>query len=430
MVRAAVTKKLAALLSVEEAEFATFFEAVDLDMDTWNDIDGLWVKPAMSPHPVETTVFHFRALGPDGYKTYIHLADTTADRVLDEMVDPDSGSSGLSAAEVQAVKDGYRIAADLKKIDIGGGLIHGDATDFADDKSDKLVLAHLARDLNNEERQIGSGADFGIADVLIPATQEYLRQLAFNQLRDYFPDQKLDQLRILLNNEVRTFNPHEILLREGETVTKLLLILSGNAESLASGSQMPFKFSAGSLLGELPLLRDRPATGTYRATSYLHALLLPAAQYNEFLNLYADRPAIKDLAEKRNWLRQTPLFGGGIGYPVHNRVAMTMTATVLENGIVEDNDANSDKLRLVRDGVLMRFVGENVLETVRSGGFFNEGRCIFDRRPSSHMRAIGNAEVWDIPAAIIADIPIVRWKIFETYRLRLQMTRDALAAKK
>ncbi|MDA0261039.1 MAG: cyclic nucleotide-binding domain-containing protein, partial [Proteobacteria bacterium] len=260
-----------------------------------------------------------------------------------------------------------------------------------------------------------------------PATQEYLRQLAFNQLRNYFPDQPIDQLRILLNNEVRTFNPHEILLREGETVTQLLLILSGNAESLAAGSQLPFKFTAGSLLGELPLLRDRPATGTYRATSYVHALLLPAAQYDEFLNLYADRHAIKDLAEKRIWLRQTPLFGGGIGYPVHNRVAMTMTATELEDGIVAQDDTNRDKLRLVRDGVLMRFVGDNVLETLSAGEFFNEGRSIFNRRPSSHMRTIGTAVVWDIPAAVIADIPIVRWKIFETYRLRLQMTRDALA---
>ena len=427
-VRAAVTKKLAALLSVEEEEFATFFDAVDLDPDTWNDVEGLWVKPAMSPHPVETTVFHFRALGPEGYKTYIHLADITADRVLDEMVHSDPAEGGLSADEVQAVKDGYRIAADLKKIDIGGGLIHGDAADFTDDKSGKLVLAHIARELNNEERQIGSGADFGISDVLIPATQEYLRQLAFNQLRNYFPDQPIDQLRILLNNEVRTFNPHEILLREGETVTKLLLILSGNAESLAADSQTPFRFTAGSLLGELPLLRERPATGTYRATSYVHALLLPVAQYNEFLNLYADRQAIRDLAEKRIWLRQTPLFGGGLGYPVHNRVAMTMSAVTLEDGIVEHNDANRDKLRLVRDGVLMRFVGDNVLETVRAGEFFNEGRCIFNHTPNSHMRTIGTAEVWDIPATVIADIPIVRWKIFETYRLRMQMTRDALAA--
>ena len=272
MVRAAVTKKLAALLSIEEEEFATFFDAVDLDADTWNDVEGLWVKPAMSPHPLETTVFHFRALGPEGYKTYIHLADVTADRVLDEMVDGDSAPNGLSESEVQAVKDGYRIAADLKKIDIGGGLIHSDAADFANDKSDKLVLAHIARQLNNEELQIGSGADFGISDTLIPATQDYLRQLAFNQLRNYFPDQKIDQLRILVNNEVRTFNPHEILLREGETVTQLLLILSGNAESLAAGSQMPFKFTAGSLLGELPLLRERPrdprpAPTARRATS-------------------------------------------------------------------------------------------------------------------------------------------------------------------
>ena len=426
-VRAAVTKKLAALLTIEEEEFATFFDADDLEVDTWNDVDGLWVKPVMSPHPVETTVFHFRALGPEGYKTYIHLADITADRILDKMVDSGSAPNGLSAAEVQAVKDGYRIAADLKKIDIGGGLIHGDATDFADDKSDKLVLAHLARELNNEERQIGSGADFGIADVLIPATQEYLRQLAFNQLRNYFPDQ-IDQLRILPNNEVRTYNPHEILLREGETVTELRLILSGNAESLAAGSQMPFKFTAGSLLGELPLLRERPATGTYRATSYLHALLLPAAQYNEFLNLYADRQTLKDLAEKRIWLRQTPLFGGGLSYPVHNRVAMTMTATELEDGVVEHNDTTRDKLRLVRDGVLMRFVGDNVLETLRAGEFFNEGQCIFNRSPSTHMSTIGTAMVWDIPAAVIADIPIVRWKIFETHRLRLQMARDAVAA--
>ena len=427
MVRAAVTKKLAALLSVEEKEFTTFFDAVDLDIDTWNDVDGLWVKPAMSPHPVETTVFHFRALGSDGYKTYTHLADITADRVLDQMVDGDSPVNGLSAAEVQTVKDGYRIAADLKKIDIGGGLIHGDAADFADDKSDKLVLAHIARELNNQERQIGSGAGFGTAEVLIPATQEYLRQLAFNQLRNYFPD-RIDELRILLNNEVRTFNPHEILLREGETVTELWLILSGNAESLAAGSQVPFKFTAGSLLGELPLLRERPATGTYRATSYLHALLLPVAQYNEFLNLYADRQKLKDLAEKRIWLRQTPLFGGGLSYPVHNRVAMSMTATELEDGIVEDSNANRDKLRLVREGVLMRFVGDNVLETLRSGDFFNEGRCIFHRAPRSHMSTIGTAVVWDIPAAVIADIPIVRWKIFETYRLRLQMARDAVAA--
>ena len=171
----------------------------------------------------------------------------------------------------------------------------------------------------------------------------------------------------------------------------------------------------------------RPATGTYRATSYLHALLLPATQYNEFLNLYADRQTLKDLAEKRVWLRQTPLFGGGLGYPVHNRVAMTVTATELEDGIVEHNDANRDKLRLVRDGVLMRFVGDSVVETVRAGEFFNEGRCIFQRPPISHMRTIGTAVVWDIPATVIADIPIVRWKIFETYRLRLQITRDALA---
>ncbi|MBV5325236.1 MAG: MBL fold metallo-hydrolase, partial [Rhodospirillaceae bacterium] len=62
MVRAAVTKKLAALLSLEEEDFSDYFDVHDLVMGEWNDVDGLEVKPFFSPHPVETTPFVFRVL--------------------------------------------------------------------------------------------------------------------------------------------------------------------------------------------------------------------------------------------------------------------------------------------------------------------------------------------------------------------------------
>src|SRR5690606_37355719 len=65
-VRASVTKKLSALLGMEEAQFSKFFDVRDLKEAKWNDIGGLGVMPRMSPHPVETTVFRFSALGPRG----------------------------------------------------------------------------------------------------------------------------------------------------------------------------------------------------------------------------------------------------------------------------------------------------------------------------------------------------------------------------
>ena len=51
-------------------------------------------------------------------------------------------------------------------------MIHGVAADFGDDTSDKLILAHTARRLTEDERAIGSGAPFGTIDVLIEGTPD------------------------------------------------------------------------------------------------------------------------------------------------------------------------------------------------------------------------------------------------------------------
>jgi hemerythrin len=59
-VRASVFKKISALLSLPEKDFFEFFEVCDLQEGEWNDIDGLEVKPLLSPHPVETTTLTFR----------------------------------------------------------------------------------------------------------------------------------------------------------------------------------------------------------------------------------------------------------------------------------------------------------------------------------------------------------------------------------
>ena len=55
----------------------------------------------------------------------------------------------------------------MRFIDVGGGLIHGEARDFVSDPSNRLFLAHLSRELTAEEMEIGSEAAFGAIDILI-----------------------------------------------------------------------------------------------------------------------------------------------------------------------------------------------------------------------------------------------------------------------
>ncbi|MDA0656488.1 MAG: MBL fold metallo-hydrolase [Proteobacteria bacterium] len=203
VVRASIAKKFAALLGSEDDLFESFFECVDLKPGVWNSFDGFDVYPIESPHPVETTAFRFRVLGLEGYRTYAHLADIAAQSVLNGMVTEDDKAPGITAAYCAKIKKLYGARADLKKIDIGGGLIHGDSADFADDQSGKIVFSHVARPLTTEEKQTGSGADFGTEDVLIPNIGlDYFKQIAVESLRAYFPDQSLVALQILLNNEI------------------------------------------------------------------------------------------------------------------------------------------------------------------------------------------------------------------------------------
>jgi len=426
MVRAATTKKFSALLSADEQEFGKYFEVVDLELDCWNDLDGLEVKPLMSPHPMETTIFQFRALGPDGYRSYAHLADITSDRVLAEMVLNAKEDSGISEASRATIQGNYRQFAHLKKIDIGGGMIHGDAADFAGDTSEKLVLAHVARTLSKEERQIGSGAEFGSADVLIPAAQNYLRRTAFDFFKGYFPDQAPGHLQILLNSDIRTFNPHEILIHEGDKVEELLLIVSGNAESLSSTSKDPTRLPAGTLLGEIPILRDSVSEATYRATCYVEALVIPSVQYAEFIARYSHRLLVEDFVRKRDWLRTTWVFGDRLGSTVHNRIAAEMNLVVMPDGAVEETEENRKMLRIIESGTLHRVVGGNVLETLQAGDSFNEERCLFGGETRYRLKSIGSSRIWEIPASIISDIPIVRQRFREDVRRRLQTARDII----
>ncbi|ARJ67494.1 cyclic nucleotide-binding protein [Magnetospirillum sp. ME-1] len=423
MVRAAVTKKLAALLSIEEEDFADYFDVSDLTMGEWNDVGGLEVRPIFSPHPVETTPFYFRVLAEGGYRTYAHMADISGLNILEGMISEDPDKPGLSLAWFERIVADYFEPADVKKVDIGGGLIHGVAQDFAEDGSSKIILSHTAQKLTDEQKRIGSGASFGTVDVLVRSYRDFARRSAYEHLAGYFPEVGDAHLQVLLNCPLESFNPETILIREGVVGNAIYLVLAGQVEMLSSDSQVRSLLSAGALLGELAGLHGLPSMETYRATSYVQALRLSADFYLEFVKRHDLFAGISRLMEIREFLSHTWLFGEVVSTGTLNRIATDMRPCAVAAGeVLAVGDRN---VALIRVGSARRLVGDQELEVLGPGDFFGEETAVFETPRLSRLISAEPMELYVVPAQTLRDIPGVRWKLFETFHRRTRACAEA-----
>ncbi len=417
LVRASVTKKLCALVSMDENNFADYFEVHDLDFNEWNNIDGLEVKPILSPHPVETSIFMFRTLWEDGYKVYAHFADIVSLDVLEGMVTDDENADGVSREFFEKVKNDYMIAADLKKLDIGGGLIHGRAEDFSDDKSKKIILSHTSLELTDVQKEIGSGAPFGMVDVLIPTNQTYVFRYASEFLHSNFPSAPLYNLRTILNNSIVTFNPESIILKNNEIPEFIFLIITGNVEQIQSKLMVDNILSAGALIGEVSSLIGVKSSETYRAISFVQALKIPKQMYINFVksnDLYTD---IKRWRTNRQFLATTWLFGESISYPKQNKFAQAMKYRSYAAG-EEVEDDESSGICIIKSGELELFLEHDIFEHLKPGDFFGEEGMLFSTPSLFKVRPMESTEVYTIPYDTLIDTPIIRWRMLEVFKKR------------
>lgn len=411
LVRHSVAKKLSALVGMKEEELDEYFEVFDLAFDEWNSVDGLQVKPIFSPHPVETACFFFRAFWQGGYKTYAHLADTVSLEVLRDMITEDASQHGLSQADYEDVKRQYAIPTQLKKVDIGGGPIHGDAEDFRDDTSDKMVLAHVARALTPSEKEIGSGAPFGTVDVLIPAYQDYARSNALHHLHSYFSSVPVHQIRVLLNNPVELFNPETILMKKGVVNSDIYLILSGSVEAIRADKGIQRVLTAGSFIGEASGLNQIPTAEVYRALSFVNALRMPLNLYLGFLQQNDLHEDIHRLQTYRNVLQQTWLFQDMLTQKVQNELVRSMSCHAFAAGHVFPKKTY-EKLHMVAQGEVEVVSASGKKRCLETGNFWGEEGVICGQPNAAGIRVVKDTEVYAFPGALLGRIPIVRWKLF------------------
>lgn len=419
LVLKSVLAKLTALLAMPEEHFYHYFDVRLLDCDKWNGVDGLEVMPKYSPHPVETTVMFFRVLWNDGYKTYCHLADTSSFSVLKGMLTGDSSKNGLSPEFFEEVKKTYHTPVDVKKIDVGGGLIHGDAEDFAGDKSKHIVLSHTSAALTDRQKEIGSSESFGMDDVLIRGREDYSMAIAASHLRSFFPSLPEHEIQLLVSCPHVRFNPGTILLRKGEMHDDLHLIVGGVAEFIVPETGINNKMAGGTMVGELSGMLGSEARGTYRALSTLQAVKISVKLYVEVLK----RNGLYDEARRnialRRFLQNTWLFGEQLSCPLKNRISANMSSNNYDAGSPLPAGAGAP-LYLVRQGEAEILSRGARVETISAGGFFGEEAILFGSADMLSARIVKPAEVWEIPGDLLLDIPIVRWKMRESFERRVR----------
>jgi len=418
LVRHSVTKKLAALMSIDERLFGEFFDVRDLAMDQWNDCDGMQVMPLYSPHPVENNLFVFRALGDDGHRSYAHWADIVSLQVLEKMLEAPAAKAALPAGFARQVRERYLTPATLKKIDAGLGMIHGDPRDFAADKSKKIVLAHRAAPFADAELDIGSSATFGAVDVLISTHQDYVRQRAFRFLAEIFPEAGIDVLNALLRSPIRDYNAGSLILRRGTEADRVYLLLTGSVEHRAGDAAAPSLLATGSLLGIEAVFEKGPLKSSWRAASPVRVLSLGIETVRAFLLENGWHGSLRELVAESAFLGSTRLFGEHIPFTLHSRIARASTLQQLQPGD-RYTPAGEPALAMVRSGCMLLFDAHGrELEMLGPGGYMGEDACLGHAGPGRSWRAHDAVEIQHIPAVELRAIPVVMWKLMETNERR------------
>ncbi len=419
-VRHSVMKKLSALMSFPEERFEEFFVSRDLEEGSWNRVDGLEVLPAYSPHPVDTTVLFFRALCKEGFRTYGHFADIASFAVLDKLFE--DHERGISKEVADQVRETYLTPAHLKKIDIGGGMIHGDAEDFRTDESEKIVMSHIARPLTLKEKEIGSNSSFGMQDVLIRREHSLYDPLIPDTVSRLFPTVSREEREVLENCPVRMYNVGSIIIKRGSRNRTLYLLLKGLVELVVSEEQIRNILTAGALFGEYSAFHDLPCERTYRAESFVLALEIPGHLYKLFLERNGLVTEAQRHLPRKHLLQSTALFGDSISGALQDRLARRLSEEELDAG-QEAGSGDLPGLYLVSSGSVAVSHRGKQIDTVTHGGYFGEDRVV--NSEIFEYRAVEKTTLFFIPATHIEEVPIIRWKLIETLNKRIRL-KDAI----
>ena len=424
MVRRSATAKLEALCGVTERQFSGLFEPMDLVPGQWNDVDGLEAMPIVAPHPLENTVFRFRASGPGGDATYAHYADLSSFAVIDSLVTEDVAAAGISKADAERFKAAYLEPADVKKVDVGGGMIHGDAADFRGDLSGRLFLSHGLTREAAAATGFGEVASFGEETVLITATADHGRTAAVAALKRYFPDAPRDEILELAGCRRKRVAPGAVLIDTGDVIGAVYLTLDGLVMRRPRHGLTARELRSGALLGANDCVLGLPARATYSAIHDTEALCIPADAFMGFIERNDLGARFTSLFPVLEELYESPLFAELHSLPCMVDVATASRRVEFAAGLIPENRTD-DFFWVVAAGSITVTRGPQSVERLGPGDVFGEEALVCDDPGFFEAVAEPGTAAYRIPASAVSDKPSMLWKLRELFERRLAIVKAA-----
>ena len=396
LVQQAVSKKFEALF--QGSKMGQYFNCIDLSLDTWNDINGLRVKPIFSPHPVENNVFIFEGRARNGIRyRYGHWADLPSFANLDKMEDLQIFTSEF----VQKMKKDFLTPVNVKKIDIGGGMIHGFAEDYSTDTSAKIALAHTSNELTNREKQIGSTARFGSMDIFIPADTDYYRELAEQCIMRLFPYLDEEIWSDFYDYPVETINAGTIILKDEEKIYEVGILLTGTAEWVYADQNRELVY--GDLIGEDIFAGHMRSVGTWRALSDVRIMKVPVLDFILLFPEHSVQNRVLEYFPIIQMMRQNVIF--------RDRIGLAHLFRLVE--LAQRIDISSGERRTVHieGGVLCMIEGRG--SVAKTGQTYAAGDYILGEELEIYGDSPQGCIVFHFSSELLRDIPIVQWRLRE-----------------
>ncbi|MFZ9001304.1 MAG: cyclic nucleotide-binding domain-containing protein [Bacteriovoracaceae bacterium] len=420
LIRASVSKKISALLGAKGEILDKYFKIHDLEFDKWNEVEGLQVMPKFSPHPVETNNFIFRVISGEGFKTYAHLADISSFDVLNSMVVDDGSMPGISKAFYEKTKDQYLEQADIKKIDNGGGMIHGMAKDFKEDKTEKIILSHSSLDLTSEEKEIGVRSSFGLQDILIPSNAEQVSRFSKRFLNAHFPMVDFQDLRDLINCPIFSFNAGDMLMKREKSYDHIFLTLTGTVEMIDAKTNTTQPLPAGSLIGDISSTSNKKINKTYIAVGYVWVMKIPSNMFWDFAERLQINDIILSTQKKLSFFRSVPAFSEMAYSPQLNIIAQNVEKVDVKKGECIEKMERSFLYFILTGTVKVFYKGKDI-GTLSEGDVLFEDQVLFKSDQSwFSAETLEDCSFYRISSSFLEDIPAARWRLYEIFEKRIE----------
>ena len=216
------------------------------------------------------------------------------------------------------------------------------------------------------------------------------------------------------------------MLRAGEEIRDIFLILSGVTEHIDSKSGLRNALSAGALMGELAGFLGEKSARTFRAASHVTALRIPREIYVDVVRRNALDETIWQVHENHQILQDSWLFGETVSYEVQHHIVRLMQVVTVGEGEAICAGGKSE-LFLIAEGLVTIFSGSKPIENVKKGEFFGEETVLHRSSGLFEACVTYDTVLLTIPGEALEDIPIVQWKLAETFDRRLKSFRTQFA---